>query len=169
MPIRLSAVVAPSRCLRAVLLGWALVLFACAAGLGLGGPGRYLGAPWAAAACVLCALCAVRAALPGSGAPTVRQIDLSGVGRYLLTVQHSMAGTRVQACLLPGATVWPCCIVVRFAGQDGVPWPLVLLPDSMGPGPYRALAVALRAQGGAAASQVAGPPAAVNLFQAANS
>lgn len=107
---------------------------------------------------------------------TVRRIDISGVGQIRLTVQQEL-GKGVPAAgnaepgspmtLLPGATVWPCCILLRLRAADGVTWPLVLLPDAVGAGQYRALAVAVRAL----ANDAATIPIqnSVNLLQGANS
>ena len=107
---------------------------------------------------------------------TVRRIDISGVGQIRLTVQQELgkggpaAGNAEPGSpmtLLPGATVWPCCILLRLRAEDGATWPLVLLPDAVGAGQYRALAVAVRAL----ANGVATIPIqnSVNLLQGANS
>ena len=107
---------------------------------------------------------------------TVRRVDISGVGQLRLTVQQEFgegAGVAAIAApgspmtLLPGATVWPCCILLRLRAENGVTWPLVLLPDSVTPGQYRALAVALRVMAsGAATIPIQN---SVNLLQGANS
>jgi len=69
--------------------------------------------------------------------------------------------------LLHGATVWPCCILLRLRAEDGAIWPLVLLPDAVGAGQYRALAVSVRAlANGAATIPIQN---SVNLLQGANS
>lgn len=107
---------------------------------------------------------------------TVRRIDISGVGQIRLTVQQEL-GKRGPAAgkpepgspmtLLPGATVWPCCILLRLRAEDGATWPLVLLPDAVGAGQYRALAVAVHAlANGAATIPIQN---SVNLLQGANS
>ena len=107
---------------------------------------------------------------------TVRRIDISGVGQLRLTVQQELGkggpaagipGPGSPMTLLPGATVWPCCILLRLRADDGVTWPLVLLPDAVGAGQYRALAVAVRAlANGAATIPIQN---SVNLLQGANS
>ena len=76
------------------------------------------------------------------------QIDISGPGELRLTVQQSMgdavvAGRPVQ--LLAGSTLWPGCLVLRLrARDDGAITVLTVLPDSLSPRQFRALAVALR-------------------------
>lgn len=46
--------------------------------------------------------------------------------------------------LLPGAIVWPYCMVLHVRSVDGATVPLILLPDSMKTSDFRALAVAVR-------------------------
>lgn len=173
MTVALSAALRPSSRLRALLLLWCGVLFACALAIALLAPQRYWGGvagavlPLLASALVGWRSCRSKAVL------TVRRIDLSGVGRYRLTVQHEMAGPLCvldqPLFLLPGARVWPNCMVVRLGNAQGTVWPLVLLPDSMNADQFRVLAVALRAQDRGAGHKPAGTSAPVNLFQAANS
>jgi len=107
---------------------------------------------------------------------TVRRIDISGVGQLRLTVQQELgkggAAAGIPApgspmTLLPGATVCPCCILLRLRAEDGATWPVVLLPDAVPRGQYRALAVAVRAlANGAATIPIQN---SVNLLQGANS
>lgn len=107
---------------------------------------------------------------------TVRRIDISGVGQLRLTVQQELGEGESAAAmlvpgspmtLLPGATVWPCCILLRLRADDGAAWPLVLLPDAVAAGQYRALAVAVR---GLATGSATNPiQDSVNLLQGANS
>lgn len=107
---------------------------------------------------------------------TVRRVDISGVGQLRLTVQQQLgegaAASGIPApgspmTLLPGATVWPCCILLRLRADNGVTWPLVLLPDSVAAGQYRALAVAVRILArGSATNPIQN---SVNLLQGANS
>jgi hypothetical protein len=92
---------------------------------------------------------------------TVRRLDISGLGQLRLTVQQEMraagaagaphvAGSAepvsegVAVTLLPGATVWPGCILLRLRTAAGKTVALVVLPDSMSPGDFRALSVAIR-------------------------
>lgn len=149
MPITVTAVVAPSRRLRVLLAAFCASLFAASAAVGLLLPGRFVAAAWLP---LLLAGTAVAHAL-GSGNAAVRRIDFSGVGSHRLTVQRNVRPPEATGVsLLPGATVWPCCMLLRLrADESGEVWRLVLLPDSVGPGAYRALAVALRAAGAAGA------------------
>lgn len=50
----------------------------------------------------------------------------------------------VAVTLLPGAAVWPGCILLRLRTAAGKTVTLVVLPDSMSPGDFRALSVAVR-------------------------
>ena len=50
----------------------------------------------------------------------------------------------VAVTLLPGATVWAGCILLRLRTAAGKTVTLVVLPDSMSPGDFRALSVAVR-------------------------
>ena len=70
------------------------------------------------------------------------RLDISGVGVLRLTVyQHS--GTSLR--LLHGSTLWPGLLVLRLGDEDGRVQTLVLLPDSVAHGDWRALALACRA------------------------
>lgn len=46
--------------------------------------------------------------------------------------------------LLPGATVWPACILLRLRTAAGKTVALVVLRDSLSSGDFRALSVAVR-------------------------
>lgn len=173
MPVAFACAIEPSRRLHALLLLWSGVLLGCALGMLVLSPERPFGAvpgaalPWLAGLLVGWRTCRSKAQ------PTVRRIDLSGVGQYRLTVQHDMAGPPCAldqpVFLLPGACVWPSCMLLQFGTAQGAVWPLVLLPDSMNADQFRALAVALRAQDRAVGHNPTGTSAPVNLFQAANS
>ncbi|HZV64725.1 MAG TPA: protein YgfX [Telluria sp.] len=148
MPIAVSAIVAPSRLLRA-----ALVLYA-ALQLGAG-----LAAAWALAAATggpIAACCAAAAgaalrAWAGACTRTTRRIDISGVGELRLTVQLDLCAAPARGVpvrLAPGSTLWPQLLLLRLRAEDGALTVLAVLPDSVGPGQFRALAVALRAIAG---------------------
>ena len=177
MSLAVSAVIAPSRRLRCLLAGFCAALCAAALAVGLLLPERFAVGGAVASVPLLAALSLLRLFFPVlAGWPscitgrrdkhssallhsiaTVRRIDISGLGQLRLTVQQQLgegaAAGRIAApgtlmTLLPGATVWPCCILLRLRADDGAVWPLVLLPDSVAGGQYRALAVAVRALAG---------------------
>ncbi|WP_308495461.1 hypothetical protein [Duganella flavida] len=75
--------------------------------------------------------------LPG----IARQLDISGVGHLRLAV-YLHNGTTLR--LLGGSTFWPCLLVLRLGDEAGSVQTLVLLPDSVAPPLWRALAVACR-------------------------
>ena len=98
------------------------------------------------------------ALLPKFG--TAHRLDISGLGQLRLTVQQEMrpagavgaphvAGSSgptsegIAVTLLPGATVWPGCILLRLRTAAGKTVTLVVLPDSLTPGDFRALSVAV--------------------------
>lgn len=191
MSVAVTSVVVPSRRLRFLLAAFGLSLFAAAAAVGWLLPGRFA-SPLAALPPLLAGLALCHAARGGPAPlgtrghwrPALRGIDISGVGRVRLTVQQDLRPPiGVPAAALPGATVWPACMLLRLypmaeagscAGADagaqggsgrgvdgGAPgaqalaWRLVLLPDNVAPQAYRRLAVAMRAQ--AARAAAAGP------------
>lgn len=152
MSFAVSAVIAPSRRLRWLVVAFCALLFATAAVVGLVLPARFAGGGLLAAFPLSAALSLARPlrfwASSRANLPRIRtscRIDVSGLGQIRLTVQQSMQAGSAHATLLPGATVWPACIVLRLRTDDGAIHPLVLLPDAMGAGQYRALAVAVRA------------------------
>lgn len=151
MSIAVSAVIVPSRRLRWLLAAFSAALCAAAVAVGWLLPARFAFGAVVASAPLFAALlvgysCAV---LPA--AATARRIDISGVGQLRVTVQQDMSGNGAAVLLLPGATVWPCCMLLRLRFDNGPVRPLLLLPDSVGPGQYRALAVAVRALASGAA------------------
>ncbi|MEH6438164.1 protein YgfX [Massilia sp. DD77] len=154
MPITVTALVAPSRRLRMLLAAFCASLFAASLAVCFVLPAQFAPAAWLP---LLLAGCAIGHAWRAAGAD-LRRIDFSGVGRLRLTVQRNTRSpftTAVSATVLPGATVWPCCMLLRLRADDtGAVWRLVLLPDSMAPGAYRALAVALRAMGAGASTKI---------------
>lgn len=191
MSVAVTSVVVPSRRLRFLLAAFGLSLFAAAAAVGWLLPGRFT-SPLAALPPLLAGLALCHAAWVGPAPleargrrrPALRGIDISGVGRVRLTVQQDLRPPiGVPAAALPGATVWPACMLLHLrpvaeagacAGAEGeaqggagrdmeggapgaqaVAWRLVLLPDNVAPQAYRRLAVALRAQ--AARASAAGP------------
>lgn len=155
MSIAVSAVIVPSRRLRRLLIAFCIVLCAVAVAVGSLLPARFAFAPLVALAPLFAALALGHACLFWHATATARRIDISGVGQLRVTVQQDMSGAGMPAALLPGATVWPCCMLLRLRLEDGAVLPLVLLPDSVGAGHYRALAVAVRALASGAATGLA--------------
>ncbi|NNG22029.1 hypothetical protein [Telluria aromaticivorans] len=156
MSIAMTVVVAPSRCLRLVLAGFGASLFAAAVAVGLLAPWRFTGGLIVAAALLFAGLCLLHTACR---APVMNRIDISGLGRIRLAVQQDVgmeADSGVPMTLLPGSTLWPRLMLLRLGAAndpaDGACRYVVVLPDSVAPGAFRALAVAL----GGIAGQVAG-------------
>ena len=154
MSIAVTAVVAPSRRLRVLLAAFCASLLAASFAVGFVLPASFVRGAWLPLLLAGLAVgCAWRC-----GKPLVRQIDLSGVGSLRLTVQRNVrspSSTSVSVRLLPGATIWPCCMLLRLRADDsGAVWRLVLLPDSVAPGAWRALAVGLRAAGGGVSAKI---------------
>lgn len=151
MSIAVSAVVAPSRVLRALaaLFGTCNLAAALAVITIPGEPFRL------APICAAFFLLAAGFLLHFSARRTnTLRIDISGLGELRLTVQQDLRGrgargeTAVPAVLLPGSTLWPQLMLLRLLPADGAPLVLPVLRDSVTPQQFRALAVALRATGG---------------------
>ncbi|RJG27106.1 hypothetical protein [Massilia cavernae] len=151
MSIAVSAVVKPSRLLRAALAIHAALNLGAA--LYLLGPGAgAFAAPHAIAACclVVAAAAAHACACPGNK----RLIDISGLGEMRVTVQQDTGGTarhNTLSRLLPGSTIWPGSMLLLVRSEGGKTAPVAVLPDCVGAQQFRALAVAVRAIGGHAA------------------
>lgn len=146
MSIAVSAVIHPSRLLRAALFAYAAASAGAAMALSAARAAPFH-LPWLlAGACLLAALAALRA---GRAAETTRRIDISGLGEIRLTVQHSI-GTRQAARellrLLPGSTVWPQLMLLLLRDPDsGAVTVLAILPDSVTPDQFRHIAVSINA------------------------
>lgn len=168
MPIALTAVLAPSRRLRLLVGAAGACPLAAACAVALAAPATYAAQPLVAAALLFAGICVTHAALrPGM----VHRIDISGPGQLRLTVQQGVrpdeSGTRA-ARLLAGSTRWPGLLVLRLelavdAPVGALPAPawrrladrrgparlaLAVLPDSLPPDAFRALAVAVGALAG---------------------
>jgi hypothetical protein len=143
--IALTAVVHPSRLLRAGLLAFALA--AAAAALMLLLPDAAFHFPhWMAVFCMLACALALHARARHAKA---HQIDISGLGQIRLTVQQNVDRTpvAVPVQLLPASTLWPQLLLLLLRDGAGRVSAVVVLPDSVAPGTFRALAVACRALG----------------------
>ena len=153
MSIAVSVLVRPSRRLCALQLGYALALALAGAGIAAGLLGSYAQAWWPACACALAAALAVSPVRH----PMTRRLDVSGLGELRLTVQLNYAeGARARPAraraqeaavvsILPGSTLWPAALLLRLADTRGARAVLIVLPDSVAQGQFRAVAVALAA------------------------
>ena len=167
MSIAVSAVIVPSRRLRWLLAACSASLFAAAFAVGALLPARFAWGGAVACFPLFAAFATAWSCLVYPAAATARRIDISGVGQIRLTVQEGMENLATTMTLLPGATVWPGCMLLRLRGETGRVRPLLLLPDSVPRGAYRALAVAVRALaggGGASAANGAGGTASLGGY-----
>jgi toxin CptA len=156
MSIAVSAVVRPSRRLRAMVAAYGLVNLAAAFAVGLLSSDRFVFAGLSG----ICFLTAGACLLHHCASPVkTHRIDISGVGRLLLTVQQDIgeeAENQMPASerggfpaeLLAGSTRWPQLILLRLRTEEGAVTLLPVLRDSVAPGVFRALAVALTTIGG---------------------
>ncbi|MEW7851354.1 protein YgfX [Massilia aurea] len=198
MSFAVSAIVRPSRRLRCLLAAFCATLLATSLVVGIGTPERFAFdglvafTPLAGALALAWPLTrswghakvdpqlVSQALLHGFG--TARRLDISGLGQLRLTVQQEMravarplvtgstghASEGIAVTLLPGATVWPCCILLRLRAPDGTAGTLAILPDSMSADDFRALAVAVRALANGAPEKTS-TQNTLNLLQEANS
>jgi toxin CptA len=160
MSLAATAVVAPSRVLRALAALFGACNFAAALAV-LFPADRFRLAPLCAAFFLLAAGFLLHSAARRNN--TLR-IDISGLGQLRLTVQqdlrdHGADGENaVPVVLLAGSTLWPQMMLLRLQTAAGAVVVLPVLRDSVTPQQFRALAVALAATAGASAV-VAGTPA----------
>jgi toxin CptA len=130
MSIAVSVVVRPSRGLRFAHAGLCCCVMASAAVC----PGVL--AP------LLCLLVGALAWWCGRPPAIAHQLDISGVGHLRLAVyQHNGSAL----CLLGGSTLWPRLLLLRLGDAAGTVAVVTVLPDSVAPSQWRALAVACRA------------------------
>jgi toxin CptA len=130
MSIAVSVIVRPSRGLRIAHAGLCCCVMASAAAC----PGVL--AP------LLCLLAGALAWLGGRLPAIARQLDISGVGQMRLAVYQDN-GSALR--LLDGSTLWPHLLLLRLGDEAGAAQVLAVLPDSVAPPQWRALAVACRA------------------------
>ncbi len=152
MSIPVSAVLTPSRLLRACLAacaaihaGAALALLSPLGAAALGGAATWPGALACRGAAMLAAGAALR---PGMR----RRIDISGPGELRLTVQQRLgvAARRPNPMqLLPGSTAWPRALFLLLRPEGGGRLVAVtIFPDSLAAPHFRAVSVAIRAIAG---------------------
>jgi hypothetical protein len=142
LSIALTAIIAPSRRLRALLWLAALVHAGTAAFLHIYAARFAL--PWllVTSCCFAAALCTAAALRPVK----VRQIDISKTGALRLTVQQNLPDRGHAARLLPGSVLWGWLLVLRISSIDDATSPVqtvLVLPDSTDPETFRALVVAM--------------------------
>ena len=148
MSIAVTAVVQPSRRLRAALAVYGAANLVAAGLLLAATPGAFR-APWLVAACCLAAAVGAGAGFVAAG--NRRRIDISGVGEMRVTVQQKLAKTVIHnmACrLMPGSAVWPGLLMLLMRGDDEKAIVVAVFADSVSAEAFRALAVAVRAIGG---------------------
>jgi toxin CptA len=156
MSIAVSAVVRPSRILRAVVAAYGLANVAAAFAVGAWRPAGFAAPLLAAALFAIAALFLLHSC---AAATKTHRIDISGPGTLRVTVQQDMATDGAVAApagppggfpvaLLPGSTLWPQLLLLRLGTEEGAVLLLPVLRDSVSPGVFRALAVAVGALGG---------------------
>jgi toxin CptA len=164
MSIAVSAVVGPSRVLRALLAAYGLANLAAGFAVGFAMPGRFKLAQLSAIFFCIAGALLLRCR---SAVTKTRRLDISGLGQIRLTVQQDIrtgsatagiladgapgncaAAEGVPVVLSGGSTVWPRLMLLRLRDDSGALTLLPVLPDSVAPGVFRALAVAAGAIGG---------------------
>lgn len=172
----MTVVIAPSRCLRCLLGCFGASLLAAACAVGFPASAGFVAGPVVAAVLLFAGACVLHVAARPA---TVHRIDISGPGQLRLTVQQGMRPDKNGALpvrLLPGSTLWPRLMLLclettgdggagagpegahdartphRSARRRAARRDVAVLPDSVPPEAFRALAVALGT--GAAASGV---------------
>lgn len=153
MSIAVSAVIKPSRLLRASLAVHGAACAGAGAFLAASPAGMFL---FSGVLAVCCFICAGVAVLAWRGAGKMRRIDISGLGKLRVTVQQnggetdgkSAAADAGVATLQPGSTVWPRLMMLLLRDGEGGLSAVAVLPDSVSAEQFRALAVAIRTMGG---------------------
>ena len=147
MSIAVSAIVGPSRIHRCLLAGAGLCLFAAALAVGFFASEHFHFSTFQAL--ILAGASAVLMHA-GSRRAKTHRIDISGTGEVVLTVQQGLRGPSATAVtLLPGSVVWLPLMLLRLQ-PEGAGARVQVLPvwrDSVGPGVWRALTVAVLATG----------------------
>jgi hypothetical protein len=145
MSIAVSALVGPSRSLRAIFALFALAHFIAAGAVAFPLSERFA----AAALCAACLALAGLAALHGCVSATkTHRIDVSGTGAMRLTVQQEMGADAlgsdgIAVTLLPGTLVWSHFLLLHLGDAHGKRTVVPVLRDSLARPEYRALRVAL--------------------------
>jgi toxin CptA len=143
MSIAVSAVIYPSRLLRAALGAFGLASASVAAALVWWAP-HFHAPALLAGVCMSAAVLAWCSAMESGNA---RWIDISGLGEIHLSVQQSLdaappRGSALQ--LLPGTTIWPSLLILLLRdGSSGATAVATILPDSVSRDQFRKIAVAI--------------------------
>jgi toxin CptA len=134
MSIAVTAVVRPSLCLRLLQAGFAACALAVAC----------LQPPWLAISCATASLWALHCALRGI---KTHRLDISGIGQIRLAVYLLSADSTapVTVALQAGSACWPWLLLLRLRQDSGAVTVLLVLPDSVAAGQFRALSLACRA------------------------
>jgi toxin CptA len=145
MSVAVSARVAPSRSLRAVLLLFALAQLCAAFAVGILLPDRVAGAEFCAAFFLLAALCSLHG---WASATKTHRIDVSGTGTLHLTVQQGVGADPVASngtvvTLLPATLIWPSMLLLHLVDAAGRKHTVPVLRDSLAASEYRSLRVAI--------------------------
>ncbi|WP_426193381.1 protein YgfX [Massilia sp. DWR3-1-1] len=167
MSIAVSVPLVPSRLLRRLMRGFAGLCLAMALACALGWAGPAWLPAVSAVLCLLAGFAVLRASAVHSRArPTARTLDVVGPGGLVLTVQQGMGRTdRLQVRLLGESTLWPGLLVLRLAGAHGPLPALLLCADSVPPGQFRRLSMALRAVAARPAAEAALAGASEKYYQ----
>ncbi|GAB3466280.1 hypothetical protein GCM10027321_32280 [Massilia terrae] len=147
MSIAVSAVVVPSRRLRALVFFFGGCNAAAGLALAFSPGARFQCAPLCSALFLVAAAFLLHAAARRT---KTRRIDISGLGQLRLAVQQGVGqggaqDAAVPVTVAPGSTVWPQLLLLLLRAPDGGLTVLPVLRDSVTPQQFRALAVAVRA------------------------
>jgi toxin CptA len=146
MSIAVSALVKPSSLLLAMVAAMCMCTVLAGALLGLGFVSELaVGSRVAVTACFLCIAWA--GWYGGLRTRSVWRIDISADGQIRLTRPHVAAASRWSGDLvrlMPDSTLWGHLLSLRLQAEDGRSSMLLVLPDSVSKGEFRALAVACR-------------------------
>lgn len=146
MSIAVSAVVVPSRRLRALVACFGACNAAAGIALLFSAGQRF---PPAALCSAFFLVAAAFLLYTAARHTKTRRIDISGLGQLRLAVQQGVAPEGAQAAVsvsvAPGSTVWPHLLLLLLRTPDGALTVLPVLRDSVTPQQFRALSVAVRA------------------------
>jgi toxin CptA len=154
MSIAASVLIRPSSCLRLLLAAMALLLLAVTPWLFLFAFPT-VSASWRLALVFPCAIAAFGLLHASFRTRKWFLLDICGLGRIRLREHYTGAAAAWlketnfsrpprTVRLLEGSTFWPGLLALRLRDQDGKTTSLLVLPDSVAPGAFRALSLSLR-------------------------